>query len=83
MSRDSLLLTFPSTHDALSAEAALRAAGLPAETIPKPRVVQADCGLAILVPPEHRAAVEALLREQHVSVSGIYDYKRGAAVKRR
>ncbi len=72
-----ILLTFRSTHDALSAEAALREARIPAETIPKPRVVKADCGLALLVASQHRARVEALLQEGRVPVSGIYDYARG------
>ncbi len=43
-----LLATFESSHAALRAEGALKAAGLPVELIPVPRQISSDCGFCLL-----------------------------------
>jgi hypothetical protein len=40
---------FATTHDALTAEAALEGAGVPVTTIPAPRALGSHCGLALRV----------------------------------
>lgn len=58
------LAVFNSTHRVLKAEGMLKAAGLPIMLIPAPRMVQADCGLAIRFNPEERNVVLTLLTEE-------------------
>jgi hypothetical protein len=59
--RDFVVFGFGSVHDTLAAEAALKAAGVAAVTVPSPREVGEVCGIAIRVEPEDAdAAAEAL-----------------------
>ena len=64
----SLVVTFASTHDAMTAESALMARGVPGRIIPTPTVVTAECGLAWKSPLSARdalsAALEALAHEE-------------------
>ncbi|MBQ3338975.1 MAG: DUF3343 domain-containing protein [Atopobiaceae bacterium] len=64
----SLVVTFASTHDAMAAESALMAQGVPGRIIPTPTVVTAECGLAWKSPLSARdalsAALEALAHEE-------------------
>jgi hypothetical protein len=54
---------FASVHDTLAAEEALRAAGVPADTVPSPRELGELCGIALRVVPDRvTEAVEALER---------------------
>ncbi len=46
---DQALLLFPSTHQALAAEDALRRAGIDLSVIPAPQEYTSGCGLAIRV----------------------------------
>lgn len=55
-----LLATYASSHRALRAESALRAAGLAVELIPVPRQVRSTCGFCLLAEVEDQGA---LLRE--------------------
>jgi hypothetical protein len=72
----SKLLVFESTHRALQAEEALKAAGVRHRVIPKPAVVRADCGIAILVAPEVLADALAALAPADAAPAGTYDYHR-------
>ena len=64
----SLVVTFASTHEAMTAESALMARGVPGRIIPTPTVVTAECGLAWKSPLSARdalsAALEALAHEE-------------------
>lgn len=59
-----LVLIFRGTHQVLSAEKALKRAGVPIRLIPVPRRLTSDCGLAVRIP---EAAV-AQARETLASV---------------
>jgi ribosomal protein L7Ae-like RNA K-turn-binding protein len=52
---------FESVHDTLEAEDVLRAAGIPAITIPSPKELGELCGIALRVEPEFTDGVEAAL----------------------
>ena len=54
-----LVVTFASTHDAMTAESALMARGVPGRIIPTPTVVTAECGLAWKSPLSARDALSA------------------------
>lgn len=57
------VLGFESVHDALAAEDALRADGIPVVTIPSPRELGELCGVALrLDPMDETKAVEAIGR---------------------
>jgi hypothetical protein len=45
------LFVLATSHETMRAEDVLREKGIRCRTIPKPRVVQADCGLALVCPP--------------------------------
>ncbi|MHB0977034.1 MAG: DUF3343 domain-containing protein [Candidatus Aquicultorales bacterium] len=67
------IITFPSTHAALKAERALADAEVPAVTIPVPRWITADCGIAIRFRPELKEAVETTLAVQGVEFKEIHE----------
>ena len=69
----SKLLVFDSTHQALRAEEALKAAGVAHRMIPKPAVVKADCGIAIQVAPELLERALGCLADSRPS--GTYDFR--------
>jgi putative Se/S carrier protein len=50
-SRRFVVFGFSSVHDALGAEAVLKAAGLPVTAIPSPRELGELCGIAMRVEP--------------------------------
>ena len=52
---------FNSVHRVMKAEKALKGVGLPILLIPAPRLLHADCGLAIRYAEADRAAVEGRL----------------------
>lgn len=58
--RPRLVASFSSTFDAMTAEAACREAGVEGRLIPTPVAISAECGMAWSMPPDQRAAFEAL-----------------------
>ena len=56
-----VLLVFESIHHVLAAEAALKAAAIPADLIPVPREIDPNCGMAVTLAPADRARALALL----------------------
>lgn len=56
------LLTFESTHAAISTEKILKPAGV--TIMPVPRFISASCGISIRIMPEQRVQAEALFREK-------------------
>ena len=61
---------FQSTHDALSAEAALDAAGLPLTVMPTPKALGALCGIALRIAEPDRADAETVLHDAGIEWSG-------------
>jgi hypothetical protein len=53
---------FPTTHAVMRAARLLEEAALAHEVIPRPKGVDADCGIAVAVAPERREQALALLR---------------------
>jgi hypothetical protein len=61
--RDFVVLTFASTHDAMTAEQAVARAGIAGRSIPRPASMGAGCGIALRLDPDRlEEAVEALAR---------------------
>ena len=63
--RPFVVFGFASVHDTLAAEDVLRAAGVPAVTIPSPRELGELCGIALRVDPSVAEAAEAALVRAH------------------
>ncbi len=66
------LLTFESTHAAISTEKLLK----PAEVtiMPVPRFISASCGISVRIRPDRREDAEAIFRESSKLTSGDYAY---------
>ena len=66
------LLTFESTHAAISTEKLLK----PAEVtiMPVPRFISASCGISVRIRPDKRAEVEELFRESSQLTPEDYAY---------
>ena len=64
---------FAITHDALTAEAALEGALVPATTIPAPRELGSLCGLAVRVREADAQDAEAAMRGSGVAWTGRID----------
>lgn len=60
-------LGFATTHDALAAEASLKAAGVPAVPIPTPRELGSLCGIALRLELADVAAAESELAARGIS----------------
>jgi hypothetical protein len=67
---------FNSIHRVMKAEKTLKGLRLPILLIPAPRVLTAECGLAIRYAAADRAAVEGTLEEAGLTPEDIY-VKRG------
>ena len=55
------LLTFESTHAAISTEKLLKPAGV--TIMPVPRFISASCGISVRISPDKRNAAEKIFRE--------------------
>ena len=55
------LLTFESTHAAISTEKLLKPAGV--TIMPVPRFISASCGISVRIKPEKREEAESIFRE--------------------
>ena len=66
------LLTFESTHAAISTEKLLK----PAEVtiMPVPRFISASCGISVRIKPEKREEAEAIFRESSKLSPEDYSY---------
>lgn len=65
--REYAVLGFGSTHDALTAESALKAARFDILVIPAPRALGSLCGIAIRLEPEVVDAAERLLEDARLA----------------
>ncbi|MDO9557291.1 MAG: DUF3343 domain-containing protein [Coriobacteriia bacterium] len=68
--RPYVVFGFETTHDALTAEAALAATGLALTVMPSPKVLGALCGIALRVAEDDAPLVERILAEAGVGWSG-------------
>jgi hypothetical protein len=58
-----IVLLFPTTHAVMHAAQILERAGIEHEIVPRPRGVDADCGIAVSVRPESREPALSELRK--------------------
>jgi hypothetical protein len=63
---------FSSIHFVLKAEKLLKKEGIGVETVPVPRKISSDCGIAISFDPGDVARVRDLLSQKKVRLEGIY-----------
>ncbi|MBL7134704.1 MAG: DUF3343 domain-containing protein [Phycisphaerae bacterium] len=69
---DRIIVTFFTTHAALRAEKAAKAAGIPASLVPTPRQFSVDCTVAMSSPSSHKEQVRAILEAQGIEISGMH-----------
>lgn len=67
-----LIVTFPTTTEAIFMEKACRQSGLPGRLIPVPRSISASCGMAWCAPTEAREALEQMVRAEGITAEGWY-----------
>lgn len=65
-----MVLTFPSTHQAMAAEDALRRAGFRIQVVPAPPNQERGCGLAVRIASVDAARASALLALESVTFEG-------------
>jgi len=61
-----------SIHDVMKAEAMLKERGALFDTVPVPKEVSSDCGMALLVKMREKETVLRLLTDQGIKIKGIY-----------
>ncbi|MEE0844807.1 MAG: DUF3343 domain-containing protein [Eggerthellaceae bacterium] len=66
------VLTFDSTHAALSAQKALAQAEVSCFTIPTPRAISAGCGIALKIQGESVEAVRSLISRTETRAHWVY-----------
>ena len=70
--KDSVVITFYTTTDAMAMEHHCKAEGAPGRMIPVPGTISADCGLAWCAPPESEDALRQLMECHAIPNQGIY-----------
>lgn len=68
------IVTFNSTHHAISGEKIFKDKEIPFKTIPTPREITLSCGLSILFSLEDIDKVKELHSNEILSIKGIYKY---------
>jgi len=66
MAEARLIVIFPSTHLALSAERAARAVGIPVKMIPVPRHISPDCNMGMEVAFNEENPLKTLLAAEQI-----------------
>ncbi|MBC7228785.1 MAG: DUF3343 domain-containing protein [Actinobacteria bacterium] len=69
------VILFDSTHQAMSAESALRSAGVRHAVINTPREFTVNCGISLRIAVELRDAAVAALDERGVVYAGVEPYR--------
>lgn len=69
------VITFHSTHLAIKAERALRAASIDVRMIPVPRHISSNCGVAVCFSGSDENCVLEQLASVKVEVEGIFDMR--------
>ena len=67
-----MILTFPSTRNAIAGEKALLQAGFSAKVMPMPEALSHQCGICLRLPPEELAGGKAALEAAGIPVQDIY-----------
>lgn len=67
-----LIVTFPTTTEAILMEKACREGGLPGRLIPVPRAISASCGMAWYASTEAREALEQKVQSEGITAEGWY-----------
>lgn len=67
-------ITFRSVHDAMKAEADLQADGFQFETVPVPRRIRTDCGIALKVDCNDRHKIEERMIQRKIRYTQIVEY---------
>ncbi|MBQ8238725.1 MAG: DUF3343 domain-containing protein [Oscillospiraceae bacterium] len=73
--KDTLVVTFHTTTQAMAAEKFCQEKGLPGRIIPVPREITAGCGLSWKAAPEDREALEQAFAEAGLGWDGMYVIK--------
>ncbi|WP_077369305.1 DUF3343 domain-containing protein [Anaerosalibacter sp. Marseille-P3206] len=66
------VLTFESTHHAISGEKVFKEAGLKFKTIPTPREITSSCGLSIRFDLEDLEDAKKSIEKTNLAIKGIY-----------
>lgn len=61
-----------SIHNVMKAEKVLKSHGVLFDTIPVPKEISADCGMAILTAFNDRQRVRKVLEQSGINIKGIY-----------
>jgi len=61
-----------SIHNVMKAEKVLKSQGVLFDTIPVPKEISADCGMAILTASKDRQRVRKILEQSTIGIKGIY-----------
>ena len=70
---EKVIVTFPTTTQAMKMEKAARACGAPGRLIPVPREISAGCGMAFSGPAEARKQLISLAKSREIEVEGVYE----------
>ena len=68
-----LIISFAGTTEALRAERAILAAGIPGTLIPTPRQINASCGMSWCAMPEQWAKLEKIIAENNILIQGMVE----------
>jgi hypothetical protein len=69
------VISFRSSHDAIHAERAVRAAGFPAKLIPGPKELSPTCGVALSIQYADGPAILQLLEQKQLSYEALHAYR--------
>jgi hypothetical protein len=68
-----LIITFPTTSQAIAMEELCKKKEAPGRLIPVPKSISAGCGLSWSAPPECREELTRLMEEAGIKVEGIQE----------
>ena len=66
------VLLFHTTHETMHAESILKDRRMRFKLIPRPRDIQDDCGLGLVIVKEDRAKAEALLKPEDIYIKAAF-----------
>ena len=69
---EKVIVTFPTTTQAMKREKAARACGAPGRLIPVPREISAGCGMAWSAEAEAKEALKRLISDTGIEAEGIF-----------
>jgi hypothetical protein len=76
MGRRRIVLLFPTTHAVMHAAQLLERAGIAHDIVPRPKGVDADCGIAVSLAPEVREPAITLLQTASREPSRVLEHER-------